>query len=355
MTSSDHFPWRRRPGRAGRVAVSYVESEVRIPAKTDGFVPCPVLGAGGQFLILQVPVGLGLPWIRKGTVVELRRSDRRGLHLASVHLRSVRPVPLFALRVDARDLPALISHPEVGRTALVTGGKGGTGKTFVATALALMLAEQGHRTLLVDADLGAPNVALQLGVAATPNLGDVLFGRMRPDQAVTGVRPGLSLLAGARGAVWGEASAWKLGTLTAAIAQLRRSYEAIVIDSGPGMGPAPSSLLLAADWAAFVTSDEPASLSVAFTLLDSALANRFFRGKPALLLNRVRDLKGAERLQPWRARAARRHRIDVPLVGTVHDDPRVVAASSEGAVFSERHPAAPATAVLRSVARQLFG
>ena len=45
----------------------------------------------------------------------------------------------------------------------VTGGKGGTGKSTVATALAVELAKQ-HRVLLVDADADCPNDDLLLGV-----------------------------------------------------------------------------------------------------------------------------------------------------------------------------------------------
>ncbi|MBN2150239.1 MAG: P-loop NTPase, partial [Candidatus Lokiarchaeota archaeon] len=43
----------------------------------------------------------------------------------------------------------------------VSGGKGGTGKTFVATNLSLMLSED-HRIMLVDADVENPNVSILL-------------------------------------------------------------------------------------------------------------------------------------------------------------------------------------------------
>jgi len=45
----------------------------------------------------------------------------------------------------------------------VTGGKGGTGKSTVATALAVMLGKK-HRVLLVDADVDCPNDHLLLGI-----------------------------------------------------------------------------------------------------------------------------------------------------------------------------------------------
>ncbi len=46
----------------------------------------------------------------------------------------------------------------------VTGGKGGTGKTNIAVNLAQALANDGQRTLLLDADLGMANVDVMLGL-----------------------------------------------------------------------------------------------------------------------------------------------------------------------------------------------
>ncbi len=45
----------------------------------------------------------------------------------------------------------------------VTGGKGGTGKSTVATALAVLLGKK-HKVLLVDADVDCPNDHLLLGI-----------------------------------------------------------------------------------------------------------------------------------------------------------------------------------------------
>ena len=48
----------------------------------------------------------------------------------------------------------------------ITGGKGGTGKSVVATALAYELAKE-HKVLLVDADVDCPNDHLLLGIKRT--------------------------------------------------------------------------------------------------------------------------------------------------------------------------------------------
>ena len=62
----------------------------------------------------------------------------------------------------------------------VGGGKGGTGKSFVASSLGLSLAGLGHDVVLVDVDLGAPNLHTFFGMNdAHPNIGDFLAGRFR--------------------------------------------------------------------------------------------------------------------------------------------------------------------------------
>ena len=49
-------------------------------------------------------------------------------------------------------------------TIAVSSGKGGVGKTTIAVNVALTLAKNGNKTLLLDADLGMANAHLVLGV-----------------------------------------------------------------------------------------------------------------------------------------------------------------------------------------------
>src|SRR5512136_1450517 len=51
----------------------------------------------------------------------------------------------------------------IGRIVAVSSGKGGVGKSLVATTLALALARKGHRVGLFDLDFTSPSTHLILG------------------------------------------------------------------------------------------------------------------------------------------------------------------------------------------------
>jgi ATP-binding protein involved in chromosome partitioning len=60
--------------------------------------------------------------------------------------------------------------PDVRNIIPIASGKGGVGKTTVATNLATALAETGARVGLLDADIYGPNVPGMLGIEAQPGL-----------------------------------------------------------------------------------------------------------------------------------------------------------------------------------------
>ncbi len=67
--------------------------------------------------------------------------------------------------------------PRVRNIVPVASGKGGVGKTTVATNLATALAKTGARVGLLDADIYGPNVPAMMGIEAKPGLtedGDII-------------------------------------------------------------------------------------------------------------------------------------------------------------------------------------
>ena len=55
-----------------------------------------------------------------------------------------------------------LSPPPLGRVVVVTSGKGGVGKTTSAASIGYGLAQRGHKTCLIDFDIGLRNLDLHL-------------------------------------------------------------------------------------------------------------------------------------------------------------------------------------------------
>ena len=77
------------------------------------------------------------------------------------------PKPPPAPRPQA---PTPVTYPNLGRIVAISSGKGGVGKSTVATNLAVALAQGGARVGLMDADIYGPNIPRMMGVNAPPRV-----------------------------------------------------------------------------------------------------------------------------------------------------------------------------------------
>ena len=141
---------------------------------------------------------------------------------------------LFALRKAAR----AATGTATGKVVTVFSPKGGSGKTMLATNLAVATARSGMRTLLVDLDLQFGDSALTLAV--TPRAqrsGDLAAsaGDIDSDKLAAFVsidpRSELAVLPAPRRPE--EADIVGQTVLAAVLDAARNAYEAIVIDTGP--------------------------------------------------------------------------------------------------------------------------
>ena len=64
--------------------------------------------------------------------------------------------------------PAPVTYPNLGRILAVSSGKGGVGKSTVATNVAVALARAGARVGLMDADIYGPNIPRMMGIDEPP-------------------------------------------------------------------------------------------------------------------------------------------------------------------------------------------
>lgn len=165
------------------------------------------------------------------------------------------------------------------RIVAVGGGKGGVGKSVVASNLAIAMAQAGRRVVLVDADLGAANLHTLLGITRPPRcLAGFLSRKWETLEEVrvhTAV-PGLDLVPGA-GAVPGVANpGW--GRKQRLLRHMRAlDGDVVVLDVGAGTSFDVVDLYNEADLKLVVMTPQLTSVQNAYAFAKAAVYRRLDR------------------------------------------------------------------------------
>jgi flagellar biosynthesis protein FlhG len=242
------------------------------------------------------------------------------------------------------------------RVVAVTSGKGGVGKTSLATNLGIVLAQRGARVILLDGDLGLANVHVLLGLTPSRTLQDVLAGAAALSEVIVPGPGGVMVLPGASGLEHlAELPVSQRQALLAALAGLDGQADFLLVDTAAGIGETVSALVLAADEVLLVTTPEPPALTDAYALM-KVVARRMAAPRFRLVVNQARTADEASSIGRGLATIARRFLgAEVELVGWLPVDPVVGEAARRQVPFVLAYPGAPATARVRLLGEQFGG
>jgi len=218
----------------------------------------------------------------------------------------------------------------LGRSIVITSGKGGTGKTTACAALSASLACMGERVLCIDMDVGLRNLDLALGLSdeAPPDLMDVIEGRVSLEDAVLR-HPNvenLFFLAAPYSAPDGGVPPEGIDRL---IADAGDCFDYCLIDAPAGMGTGFHLACRAADSAIIVVTTDASSYRDANRC--AIELRRMGKTDCRLLVNRIRHMM-LRRMNATVDDAV--DTVGVRLIGIIPEDRAVMLAAARGVPLS---------------------
>src|SRR5688500_7542327 len=244
-----------------------------------------------------------------------------------------RALPVMDSR-PARQVPPPqqpVAYPELGQVIAISSGKGGVGKSTIATNLAVALSQAGARVGLMDGDIYGPNVPRMMGVNSPP---PVVNEKIIPLEAhgVKVISLGF-LIERDQPAIWRGPIVMKIVT------QFLRDVawgelDALIVDMPPGTGDAQLSLVQATQVRGAIIVTTPQDVSTGDALRGAKMFMRvgvpvfgivenmsWFEcphcGKPTSIFGSG----GGQRLAD---------ELELPLLGQVPLYPRVLAGGESG-------------------------
>lgn len=175
---------------------------------------------------------------------------------------------------QASEVPILAAHSDSSRTLwAIGGGKGGTGKSFVSANLGILLAQEGDEVVLIDADLGGPNLHTFLGMKETRvDLGHFITNRVTSlkDAAIPTPFERLHLVKGTESVLFtANLNYYKKLKLIRHI----KTFESkrVIIDIGTGSAYNCIDFFLLSNPGILVINPEPTSIENAYYFLKSCI------------------------------------------------------------------------------------
>jgi len=235
----------------------------------------------------------------------------------------------------------------------IASGKGGVGKSTVAVNVAVVLARNGARVGLLDADIYGPNIPTMMGVDHLPPLQD---GKLMPAEAFGVKMMSIGFLVKPN-----QPLIWRGPMLHSAIRQFLADVtwgelDYLVVDLPPGTGDAALSLAQSLPLSGSVIVTLPQQVS----LEDARRSLEMFKQLDVSVLGVVENMSYLElpdgtRMDIFGTGGGQRlaQEADAPFIGAIPMDPAVREGGDSGLPVVVSHPDSPVARALVDIAESI--
>jgi ATP-binding protein involved in chromosome partitioning len=287
--------------------------------------------------------------LRQATEAALRTLPAAGAIQVDVRLKEQAPPGAQANQNPFANVAPL---PGVQHVVAVASGKGGVGKSTVATNLAVALGMSGLRTGLLDADIYGPSIPLMMGVHEKPQV-------TSDNRILPFINHGIKMQS--LGFFLGENAPviWRGPMVMKAVQQLLKDtdwgeLDVLVIDLPPGTGDVQLTLVQTVPLTGAVLVTTPQDLA----LLDVKKGAEMFKQVNAPLLGIVENMsffvcpECGSHTNIFRQGGGEKEseRLGIPLLGRVPLDPAVCDAGDTGVPLVIGQPDTAAAEEFRHIA-----
>lgn len=260
---------------------------------------------------------------------------------------------------QARGLRELMKEQRQSKQPLrvigVASGKGGVGKTNVASNLAALVARAGHRVLIIDGDLGLANVEIVYGLKPRFHLGHILSGEAEVKDVLVEGPHGVKLLPAGNGVQslsrLDESQQLRLIT---ALDALDDAFDFVFLDAGAGIGDNVLFFIGAAQEALLVVSPEPTSLTDAYATVKVLCQSAGVRHFDVVVNQAPTEAIARDIFDRLLAVASRFLEARMRFLGWVPRDENVHRAVMAQRPLIDAFPTSPATRALNAVVDNLL-
>jgi len=236
----------------------------------------------------------------------------------------------------------------------VCSGKGGVGKTNVASNVAIALGSRGRNTCLLDADLGLANIDVLLGLQPRFNLSHVVDGQADLKSTILRGPRNIRIVPASSGnfCMTDLPPAAQVGIIQA-FSELSNQPEVMVVDTAAGISPQVARFVQAAQHPIVVVCDEPASLTDAYALI-KVFSQHYGISRFHVITNQSRRARDGRALYGKLARVTETY-LDVVLrhLGDVPRDDYLVKAVQEQRAVVDVYPRSASGEAFQQIAAKI--